>query len=96
MITLLSALLVESRTRTEENGGGVIIGDDGAESRKSIRIAQHLGFVAGCRGSRSKLSQRVDVWAVVVAESIVAEPEEAGECLGGHGRKRSFDWISSS
>jgi len=28
-------------------------------------------------------------------ENIIAEPEEAGESLGGHGRKRSFNFISS-
>mgnify|MGYP007080404521 CR=1 FL=1 len=87
---------VKSGRRTKENGGGVIIGDDSAKSGESIRTAQHLGFVAGCRGHRSKLGQRIEAWAVLVAKHSVAEPEEAGKSLGAHGRKRSFDWISSS
>jgi len=88
--------VVESGRRTKENGGRVIVGDDGAKSGESIRVAQCNSLVARRGGSRSKLGQRVDVWAVVVAKSIIAEPEEAGKSLGGHGRKRSFDWISSS
>ena len=86
---------VKSGRRTKEDGGGVIIGDDGAKSRESIRIAQHQGLVARRRGSRSELGQRLGAWAVVVAEHIVAKPEEAGESLGDHGQKQSFDWISS-
>jgi len=67
-----------------------------SESGESFRVAQHLGLVARRHGHRSELGQRVNVWAVVVAKHSVAEPKEAGESLGGHGRKRSFDWIASS
>jgi len=59
-------------------------------------VAQHLSLVARCHGHHSKLGQRVNIWAIGVAKNSVAEPEEAGESLGGHGQKRSFNWIANS
>jgi len=87
---------VNSGRRAKENGSGVFIGDESTKSGERIWVAQHLGLVAKCRGHRSELGQRVNVWAIGVAKTSVAEPEEAGKSLGGHGQKRSFDWIASS